>query len=219
MLKAHKNCWWTPKKGRVILDQQLPFERMPRERECERESCENEKPFKKQDHETWIKVSRKKPRNRLPPPPLALKTIFISLLPVDTLASDIKNMFNKFGEISDIIIPSIQKTNPKYRYAFIKYKTHKSQTDAIAAMDGLKLEGRILKVQPAKVDKPSFSLTTPPNLKPPTKKIINHPPKPAFRDHRSYVEVSTTKIPTQSISQSKPERITHNHPPKISLSQ
>lgn len=170
---------------------------MASERNCEREPNAREKPCSEDDQEKWIKVSKRKPH---PSPssfqPLASKTIFISHLPSDTIPSDIKNLFRKFGTIENIVIPPLKKSNLKFRFAFIKYVNSYSIKTAIQAMNGIKLEGLRLKVQLAKADKPGRNY--PPSLtsRNPLAKIPITPkphPKSSLRDHRSYREVSLPK--------------------------
>lgn len=112
---------------------------------------------------------------------MALNTIFISHLPIDTLPSDIEGMLKKFGLITNIVIPPIQKSKPQFRYAFIRFNNPRSQKNAVLTMDGLMLEGRKLRVQPAKKDKPNqrpHQYTTPrtTNQNPPSNQITNSYP-------------------------------------------
>lgn len=109
------------------------------------------------------------------------------------MKSDIKNLFSKYGETSNIVIPIIPKPRTTFRYAFIRYVIPSSMHAAIQAMDGVKLEGRILKVQQAKFDKPLTKLNhivSSPIPSPTPQKTTFHL-KSSLRDHRSYREVSS----------------------------
>lgn len=170
-----------------------------RERVCEAENPERESSKNETIHGTWIKVTRNKPTKLPLKTPSATKTIHISHLPPDSLPSDLDNMFRKFGQILNIIIPPTQNPNPRFRYAFIRFSDPKSPLQAIRKMDGIKLEGRRLKVQIAKSEKyfPKHHIHTHRNTNLHTKHIPttkNHLP-PSFRDHRSYKEVSSTTPP------------------------
>lgn len=168
-------------------------------------------PFKEYEQGKWIKVTRKKPSAYLPPPPpLASKTIFISNLPVDTLPADIKITFRRFGEIENITIPILQKPNLRFRYAFIRYEKANSVLDAISSMNGLKLEGKQLKVQQTKFDKKPITnhpYQLPPRSHLSTQKPYSHIQKSSLRDQRTYRE-ATMPNPHQNHKSPTPPTIT-----------
>lgn len=102
-------------------------------------------------NEPWIRVRDRKSRRSPRHPSLAARKT-ISPLSINTRPSDIDNLFLRFGKIHNIVIPVLQRPNIQYRFAFLRFMENPAVNLAIQAMDGVKLEGRILKIQLAKVD-------------------------------------------------------------------
>ena len=186
---------------------------MTRERNCEREN-----PQPPTLHQ-WNTVSRKRPIKTPTLLPCATRTIFISHLPPDSTSSDIGSLFSKYGKILNIIIPPSKTKSPQFCYAFIRYLEPKAQKLAINSMNGIKLEGKILIVQPARFDTKLYSA---PHFKP--LNLHNHPqpirttnrvssnPKPqSFRDKRSFKEVTS---PKPNPPPPKPNSYQHSLPTK-----
>lgn len=126
---------------------------MFREKNYEREPNKRESPFKEHEHEPWIKVSRKKTPNRLPPPPSFENNFHISPPIWYHILKYPKPLQKIWGNCNRRHTP-IQRPHMKFRYAFIRYVNPSSLQATILAINGVKLERMKLKVQLAKFDKP-----------------------------------------------------------------
>lgn len=164
-------------------------------------------------HGQWIKVSKRKPSTlkTLTQPKSATKTSFVAHLPPDTQPSDLLNLFKKYGRISAIAIPPLPNPNFNHRFAFIRFADTQAMNQAILEMNGIKLEGRILVVQPAKNDMKNRHQSHPAIQPPQThhnKPKIHQNQKLSHRDHRSYKEVFQSRSP-----QKKPNPNSNSQPP------
>ena len=59
---------------------------------------------------------------------------------------DVRALFEKFGELSDVYLPKDPSTGEKRGFAFVTFVDEKDSKDAIAQLDGKEVEGRPLKV-------------------------------------------------------------------------
>ncbi|MBI2353066.1 RNA-binding protein [Candidatus Dependentiae bacterium] len=72
-------------------------------------------------------------------------TIFIGNLPFSTTEDDLKRLFESFGTIVKIHIPTNRETGQPRGFAFLEFSTEESAQAALAA-DGQDVNGRAMKV-------------------------------------------------------------------------
>lgn len=135
------------------------------------------------------------------------------------LPSNIQNIFRLSNKIQNIVIPSFIHKYSYFRFAFIRFLEVVSQKMAIKGMDGIKLGGRTLMVQPTNFDSPirhplpqwKPDIPNQPSHKNPHQSKPIFQPKSSLRDHRSYRDVSS---PTKSpILENQPKSDINQHPP------
>ena len=88
------------------------------------------------------------------------KRLYLRNIPFEITEDDIREKFEKFGEINEIHIPINYKTNKSFGYAYISYETIESSIMAINKMDGQYFMGRRLHISVAeeKYNKPESEL-------------------------------------------------------------
>ena len=72
-------------------------------------------------------------------------TIFIGNLPFSTTEDELKNMFEKFGTIVKVHIPTNRETGQPRGFAFLEFSTEESAQAALAN-DSAEVNGRNIKV-------------------------------------------------------------------------
>merc|ERR1712168_798488 len=77
---------------------------------------------------TDIKTSRTYPSNTMPE-----YKVFVGSLSFDAEEKDIREVFDKYGDIKEIVIPTNRETGKPRGFGFVEYH---SQEDAQAAIDG-----------------------------------------------------------------------------------
>lgn len=75
-------------------------------------------------------------------------TIFIGNLPFSTQKSELQEVFEKFGSITEIHIPVDRQTGKSRGFAFVTFETEESSQDALN-MNGQEMNGRTIKVHMA----------------------------------------------------------------------
>ena len=110
------------------------------------------------------------------------KRLYLRNIPFEITEDDIRQKFEKYGQINEIHIPINYKTNQSFGYAYISYETVESTIMAINKMDGEYFMGRRLHISIAeeKYSKPESEL------------------KPKFnpKDKSSYKKEKTNKLKT-----------------------
>ena len=108
------------------------------------------------------------------------KRLYLRNIPFEITEDDIREKFEKFGEINEIHIPINYKTNKSFGYAYISFETIESSIMAINKMDGQYFMGRKLHISIAeeKYNKPESELKIKFNQK----------------DKSSYKKEKTTKL-------------------------
>ena len=108
------------------------------------------------------------------------KRLYLRNIPFEITEDDIRQKFEKYGQINEIHIPINYKTNQSFGYAYISYETVESTIMAINKMDGEYFMGRRLHISIAeeKYSKPQSEL------------------KPKFnpKDKSSYKKEKTNKL-------------------------
>ena len=108
------------------------------------------------------------------------KRLYLRNIPFEITEDDIREKFQKFGEINEIHIPINYKTNKSFGYAYISFETIESSIMAINKLDGQYFMGRKLHISIAeeKYNKPESELKIKFNQK----------------DKSSYKKEKTTKL-------------------------
>ena len=108
------------------------------------------------------------------------KRLYLRNIPFEITEDDIREKFEKFGEINEIHIPINYKTNKSFGYAYISFETIESSIMAINKLDGQYFMGRKLHISIAeeKYNKPESELKIKFNQK----------------DKSSYKKEKTTKL-------------------------
>ena len=88
------------------------------------------------------------------------KRLYLRNIPFDITEDDIRQKFEKYGQINEVHIPINYKTNQSFGYAYISYETVESTIMAINKMDGEYFMGRRLHISIAeeKYSKPQSEL-------------------------------------------------------------
>jgi multiple RNA-binding domain-containing protein 1 len=77
------------------------------------------------------------------------RRLYLRNIAFEVKEDDIRNFFEKFGELTEVHIPINRKTNQSFGYAYIAYATVESAVLAISEMDKTIFQGRILHITPA----------------------------------------------------------------------
>jgi RNA recognition motif-containing protein len=85
--------------------------------------------------------------------------LFIVGIPRDMKETQLKEIFNKYGEVVSVKIITEQDTGMSRGYAFLKMKDHAGALRAIELMDGVEIDDRRISVRVA-ADKQAFSQKT-----------------------------------------------------------
>lgn len=80
--------------------------------------------------------------------------VFVGNLPPDTKASELKELFEKFGEISEVRLIKGQTSGRFKRYAFVVMDSEEDAHKAIEEMNGKEVKSMTLTVSEAKPKKP-----------------------------------------------------------------
>ncbi|KAL5238881.1 hypothetical protein ACI65C_006291 [Semiaphis heraclei] len=67
-----------------------------------------------------------------------------------TTSEDLKERFERYGEVGDIYIPRDRETRESRGFAFVRFYDKRDAEDALKEMDGHMLDGRELRVQLAR---------------------------------------------------------------------
>jgi arginine/serine-rich splicing factor 2 len=67
----------------------------------------------------------------------------------------LKKVFSKFGDLGDIYVPRYPDTFASRGFAFVRYYRKRDAEEAMRAMNGERLDGRILSIQMARYARPN----------------------------------------------------------------
>jgi len=84
--------------------------------------------------------------------------LFIGNLPFKLTADEVRGLFEKFGEISEVAIPTNRDTGRPRGFAFVTFETEDAAKEAIS-LDGHEIEGRKIRVSIATGEKRASSAT------------------------------------------------------------
>lgn len=160
----------------------------------------------------WIVVQRKKLRNHPRP---ATKTIFIDFLPPDTTKPMLASIFDRYGRIEYISIPSPLRQNKNHRYAFVKFFQQSALHAAIRLENHRKMGDNSIRIHPANRDKSATyqqKLDTPLNHTKKPRKMAPDSRSFAVKDHRTFKEACLNKQPIIHPPHPKPNTH-HNEKP------
>ena len=141
---------------------------------------ENKNIIKDEEKNKEDKNEEKKEESLITKKNLDPKRLYLRNIPFEITEDDIREKFEKFGEINEIHIPINYKTNKSFGYAYISFETIESSIMAINKMDGQYFMGRKLHISIAeeKYNKPESELKIKFNQK----------------DKSSYKKEKTTKL-------------------------
>jgi RNA recognition motif-containing protein len=80
----------------------------------------------------------------------SISTIYIGNLRYSKKQKDLKQLFEKYGEVSYVRLVMDKETRKSKGYAFIQMPDRKSASKAIQSLNGQQMDGRTLKVSMAK---------------------------------------------------------------------
>jgi cold-inducible RNA-binding protein len=80
--------------------------------------------------------------------------LFVGGLSADTTTADLRASFAKFGELVDVAVVSERGTNQSRGFGFVTFASSIAAQTAIKEMNGVELNGRIIKVNRA--EEPRF---------------------------------------------------------------
>ncbi len=85
-----------------------------------------------------------------------MKKLFVGNLSWDATDNDLKEIFSKFGELSEVTVLRERDTNRSKGFGFVTFTNDKEAETAINEMNGKELMGRALTVNEArpKEDRP-----------------------------------------------------------------
>jgi len=84
--------------------------------------------------------------SRGPPDVSKLHSLRVDNLSYDTTKEDLESDFKEFGEIGDVYLPRDKETRKSRGFAFIRFYDEKDAEEALAKMDGVRLDGREIRV-------------------------------------------------------------------------
>lgn len=76
--------------------------------------------------------------------------MYVGNLPYSVTTDDLREMFSKFGEITDAIVIMDRATNRSKGFGFVEYAKEENTVKARDEMNGNKVDGRSLKVDYAR---------------------------------------------------------------------
>ncbi len=78
-----------------------------------------------------------------------MSNIFVGNMSFQTTEDDLRTLFQPFGEITRVNIPTDRDTGRARGFAFVEMATASEATAAISALNGRELDGRQLRVNEA----------------------------------------------------------------------
>jgi len=89
---------------------------------------------------------------------LDAKRLYIRNLPFECESTDLRPLFEKYGEVTEIHVPKNFKTNQSFGYGYVSYSTLESTVMALGELDKSIFQGRIIHISPAEIKKEVMSL-------------------------------------------------------------
>jgi RNA recognition motif-containing protein len=77
-------------------------------------------------------------------------SVFIGNLPYEVSQDDLKRIFEDYGTVKGVRLPTDRETGRLRGFAFVEMETDAEETKAIEELDGAEWIGRTLKVSKAK---------------------------------------------------------------------
>ena len=79
-----------------------------------------------------------------------MKKLFVGNLPFTTNEDEVRGMFQEFGDVSGVTIPTDRDTGKPRGFAFVEMSQDEDAEKAIAAVNGRRVGGRALNVNEAR---------------------------------------------------------------------
>ena len=79
-----------------------------------------------------------------------MKNLFVGNLSFHTTESELRSLFEPFGQITRIHIATDRETGRSRGFAFVEMSNDDEATRAMSALDGKEFEGRVIKVNEAR---------------------------------------------------------------------
>lgn len=90
-----------------------------------------------------------------PPAIEGMSSLKVDNLTYRTTPEDLRQAFEKYGEVGDVYIPRDRFTRESRGFAFVRYYDKRDAEDAMDSMDGAQLDGREVRCQMARYGRPS----------------------------------------------------------------
>merc|ERR1712226_128126 len=75
-----------------------------------------------------------------------MTSLRVGNLPFRTCAADLEPLFDKYGDVGDVYIPTERGTGRSRGFAFVRYYDQRDAEDALDALDGRTYDGRDLRI-------------------------------------------------------------------------
>ena len=79
-----------------------------------------------------------------------MKKLFVGNLPFSITEEDVRGVFQEFGEVGGVTIPTDKATGKPRGFAFVEMKGDDDAEKAIAAVNGKRIGGRAVNVNEAR---------------------------------------------------------------------
>jgi RNA recognition motif-containing protein len=76
--------------------------------------------------------------------------IYVGNLAFETTESEVNELFSKHGEVNDVALITDRDTGRPRGFGFVEMRNDQSARNAIAALDGMEIGGRQIKVNEAR---------------------------------------------------------------------
>jgi RNA recognition motif-containing protein len=76
--------------------------------------------------------------------------IYVGNLAFETTESEVNELFSKHGEVSEVALITDRDTGRPRGFGFVEMRNEQSARNAIAALDGIEIGGRQIKVNEAR---------------------------------------------------------------------
>ena len=76
-------------------------------------------------------------------------SLYVGNLPYETTEDDLKELFSKYGNVSDVKVIIDRETNRSKGFGFVTMENESDNDSAIQNLDGREVSGRAIKVNPA----------------------------------------------------------------------
>lgn len=81
-------------------------------------------------------------------------SIYVGNLDYEIEKEDLSEVFNEYGSVKRVYIPTDRETGQSRGFAFVEMKSEENESKAIKILDGAEWMGRDIKVDKAKPRKP-----------------------------------------------------------------